>query len=284
MPRVHLFEWEDQSWFPRTFRNFITDHLVFHTRRLYRPMIPLLSEKLRETGYTNIVDLCSGGGGPLQVVVPKCADELEASVDAKMTDLFPNLKAFRDAQRESDGSIGFLDESIDATNCPEDLDGFRTMFTALHHFRPDEVERILADAAAKRVPIGVFEFTERNVLNATVTPIAATLSALLLTPFLGRMSLMRLVFTYLIPLAPLFLVWDGFVSSLRTYSPRELDDLTRRVDAPGYRWEIGKVSAFGYIGPYNITYLFGVPVDSADSGRTRTDRDVRHGGLEAKSA
>ncbi len=268
MSRIHLFEWEDQNWFPSIFRNFITDHLVFHSKRLYDPVIPLLTGKLRQTGYRNIVDLCSGSGGPLQTVVPQCADELHTPIEAKMTDLFPNLDAFQAAHTKSEGAIGYLDESVNAMDCPKDLNGFRTMFTALHHFKPDEVQSILSDAANKRVPIGVFECTERSLFNATLTPIAATLSAFLLTPFLGSMSLARAIFTYLIPLAPFFLVWDGFVSALRTYSPKELESLTRQIDVPGYRWEIGKVSAFGHIGPYNITYLFGVPTGMGAEKRT----------------
>ena len=259
MPRLHIFEWEDQSWFPDIFRNFITDHLVFHVKRLYVPIVPMLSDKMRETGHTNIVDLCSGGGGPLQVLAPKCAEALGAEVGVTLTDLFPNLEAFEQAQSESNGLIGFRRESISAMDCPEELAGFRTMFTALHHFRPADVERILSDAADKGVPIGVFEFTERNILNATVTPLAALLSSFLITPFLGRMTASRFIFTYIVPLAPLFFVWDGLVSSLRTYSPKELDSITSRIDSPSYTWESGKISALGHVGPYNITYLFGVP-------------------------
>jgi hypothetical protein len=33
MRRLHLFEWEDQLWLPRVFRDFITDQLTFETRQ-----------------------------------------------------------------------------------------------------------------------------------------------------------------------------------------------------------------------------------------------------------
>jgi len=221
------------------------------------------SEKMRETGYTKIIDLCSGGGGPLQVLAPKCAKEIDADIAVTLTDLFPNIEAFKQTEIDSNGLISFRSESISAMDCPEELEGFRTMFTALHHFQPADVERILSDAAKKGVPIGIFEFTERNILNATVTPLAAFLSSFLVTPFLPRMTLSRFIFTYLIPLAPLFMVWDGFVSSLRTYSPKELDEMTSRIDCPNYSWESGKISAIGHIGPYNITYLFGIPSDKS---------------------
>lgn len=271
MSRFHLFEWEDQSWFPKVFRDFITDHLVFHVRRLYVPIVPMLSDKMRETGYVDIVDLCSGGGGPLQVLAPGCARELKAEVKVTLTDLYPNMEAFKRAQAESNGQIDFRSESVSAMDCPEELQGFRTMFTALHHFRPDDVKSILADAAHKGIPIGIFEFTERNFINATISPVAAFLSSFLITPFLGRRTFSRFLFTYIIPLAPFCFVWDGFVSSLRTYSPKELDEITDSIDCCAYKWESGKVSATGHIGPYNITYLFGIPCDES---RSKTEAEV----------
>lgn len=260
--RFHLFEWEDQSWFPAVFRNFITDHLMLHARRVYVSIIPLLAEKMRETSCTHIVDLCSGGGGPLEVLAPKCAEELGTDIHVTLTDLYPNIEAFERAKITSKGFINFRGDSISAMDCPEELKGFRTMFTALHHFKPDEVKSILADAAKKGVPIGIFEFTERTMLSVTITPLAALISAFIATPSLGRMTLSRFIFTYIIPLAPFFFAWDGFVSSLRTYSPKELDAITQQIDCNEYQWETGKILAKDSATRTQITYLFGMPIKS----------------------
>jgi hypothetical protein len=215
-------------------------------------------------GGPDIVDLCSGGGGPLGVLAPRCAERLNVDLCVTLTDLFPNLDAFKQAQAASNGLIRFRSESISAMDCPEELNGFRTIFTALHHFQPDDVKRILSDAASKGVPIGVFEFTERNILSTALSLVQALISAFLITPFLGRMTLSRFTFTYIIPIAPLFLAWDGFVSSLRTYSPKELGAITSQIDCHAYKWESGKMAAGGTIVPRNITYLFGVPFDKSE--------------------
>ena len=275
MARLHLFEWEDQQWFPALFRNFITDHLVFHVSRLFVPALPTLTKAMRSTGYASIVDLCSGGGGPLLALVPKCAEALGQPVTMTLTDLYPNRAAFEQTKARSSGSIDFRAESTNAMDCPQSLQGFRTLFTALHHFRPHDARKILADAVEKGVPIAAFEAQERNASRLIVVPFATFLSAFLLTPFVGRMTFGRFFFTYLIPLAPLFYAWDGVVSCLRTYSPAELKDLTKGLDHRGYRWEVGQIAAHGHVGPYNITYLVGVP--SMKSGSlelahgTRTD-------------
>jgi hypothetical protein len=42
--------------------------------------------------------------------------------------------------------------------------------------------------------------------------------------------------------------------------PDELRELTEELHKNGYRWEIGQISAFGYIVPYRLTYLIGMPM------------------------
>jgi hypothetical protein len=48
-----------------------------------------------------------------------------------------------------------------------------------------------------------------------------------------------LSFTYLIPLTPMTLLWDGIVSMLRIYSPKQMQTMTADLQASDYAWEIG---------------------------------------------
>ncbi|MET1255680.1 hypothetical protein [Aliikangiella maris] len=265
MARVHFFEWEDQKWFPHLFRNFITDHLVFHSTRLYQPVIQKLLDAMRITGYRSIVDLCSGGGGPLPKLIANHKENLDQPITATLTDLYPNLDAFERNHDLSDGAIKYLEKSTSAMDCPAELNGFRTIFTALHHFKPDDAKRILSDAMEKNVPIAAFEHTERSAVNIAAMPFAGFLGGLVLTPFVGKMTFSRFLFTYIIPLAPFFLMWDGIVSCLRTYTVKELEKLTEDLNKNGYRWEIGKISAVGHMGPYNVTYAIGFPGEEKSS-------------------
>src|SRR4051812_39141376 len=94
--RLHLFELEDQPWFPDLIRDLATDYLSFIQAafRLHRPIVPLLGQALRATGHRQVVDLCSGGGGSiLEVQKALSADGLETHVI--LTDRFPNLGAFQ---------------------------------------------------------------------------------------------------------------------------------------------------------------------------------------------
>jgi hypothetical protein len=173
-----------------------------------------------------------------------------------LTDKYPNIDAFKRVQEQSEGRVDFSAESVDATNVPAHLRGVRTLFTSFHHFPPPLARQILRDAAEKGAPIGVFEFTERS-LFACFSILFSPLVALLVVPFLRPFSIWRVLSCVPVPFLPLLSLWDGFVSNLRTYSPRELRDLVAEIDVPGYRWEAGRIPG----GPTRlaVTYLLGLP-------------------------
>jgi len=256
--RFHLLELEDQAWFPASVRDLATDYLHFAqtATSLYKAMTPLIAEALNAAGTTHIVDLCSGGSGPLPAVI----DELRASgihATATLTDLFPNLPAFKEAATGSRGAIEYVSSPIDARNVPRELRGLRTLFNGFHHFRPADAKAILADAATAGQPIAIFEASRRSF--RTLIPILfMPLFVWLSTPFMRPFKWKRLLFTYPLPLVPLTCLWDGLVSQLRAYTVDELHELGRA--AGTMEWRAG-LRPFPR-GPGQLTYLVGWPVTS----------------------
>src|SRR6185503_8425625 len=160
--RFHLFEFEDQPWLPQPFRDFITDHLRYTVNEDMRRPVNLaiagrLKALLERTGTRRIVDLGAGAGGPLVKIARILVDELNCPVEIVLTDLYPNAAAFGRIESQSGGAIKARYESTSAFDVPFELDGVRTLFTAFHHFRPEEARLVLADAVRKRAPIAVFE-------------------------------------------------------------------------------------------------------------------------------
>lgn len=76
-----------------------------------------------------------------------------------------------------------------------------------------------------------------------------------ITPLVRPLTWQQIVFTYLIPLIPLFVAWDGAVSNARTYGMKDLDDLTKGLDSESYIWEKGLIKGKGG----NKIYLLGYP-------------------------
>jgi hypothetical protein len=256
--RLHLAELEDQRWFPAVLRDAGTAYLrlVLELSGHAALLVPKVREALARSGEKRIVDLCSGGGGALPVVVEALARE-GVETRALLTDFFPNQSALRAIAASSRGRIDFVPEPVDATAVPARLDGLRTLFNSFHHFRPEQARGILGDAVRAGRPIAVFEVVSRELFP---------LAGLLLSPLLVwvLMPLVRprrgawLFFTYLVPIIPFFVLWDGLVSWLRIYSEPELRALVR--DLPGaerWTWEIGRIRLGR--APAHATYLIGYP-------------------------
>jgi hypothetical protein len=88
--------------------------------------------------------------------------------------------------------------------------------------------------------------------------------AWLFLPFRRPFRWSRVLWTYVIPVIPFVLFFDGLVSCLRSYSVGELKEMTRELESEGYRWEIGTRTG-GFL-PVRITYLLGSPQNvSAES-------------------
>ncbi len=264
MRRLHLFEFEDQPWFPNVIREGITDYLQFAANRvdLYKPVMPLIRKGLEKSGTDRIVDICSGGGGGILKIYEKLKREFLKS-QIILTDKYPNLAAFRQASDSAGGEIDYVATPVDATDLPETLEGFRTQFVSFHHFAPGSARKILENAARTKSAIGIFEATERSLVNF-IAMLFTPLVVMLAVPFIRPFKWSRIFFTYVIPAIPLFTMWDGMVSVLRTYSVREMQEMTRKVNARNYTWEIGRIRTRK--GP-NLLYLLGYPEREAASGR-----------------
>jgi hypothetical protein len=252
--RLHLFELEDQPWFPATIRDLATDYLQFiQTRlRLDRAMASLIRRAL-ERGRTNhIVDLCSGGSGPLLLLVRDLASA-GIPIHATLTDLYPNAEAFAKIARASEGSIGFEPGPVDARAVPPSLTGLRTIFNGFHHLKPGDGRAVLHAAASARQPIAIFEVSERSI--RTLPVVLTPLFVWLVTPWIRPFSWSRLLWTYALPLVPLTCFWDGIVSQVRAYTPAELREMCQG-SAPMI-WEAGQIPIAK--GRGRLTYLIGVP-------------------------
>ena len=253
--RLHLLEIEDQPWCPASIRDAATDYLQFIVEQFkpYRAIAPQLAGAIAGTDGSRVVDLCSGAGGPWRSLLSDVASR-GVRVEVTLTDLYPNAAVMRETNSAEGSRRHYHVAAVDATDVPEALTGFRTMFASFHHFAPDAAHRILSDAVSKRGGIGIFELTERRpaaMLGMLLTPIMLWLVTPRIRPF--RWS--RLFWTYLVPAVPLVVMYDGIVSCLRTYTPRELTSMT--ADLTAYDWDIGTLRVPGVAAA--ITYLIGVP-------------------------
>lgn len=104
----------------------------------------------------------------------------------------------------------------------------------------------------------IFEMTQRNfsaLLNTTIvilSPLISTLAWFWYSP-------LHVIFTYLIPIVPLFFAIDGYVSCIRTRTPGELHKMIRQhpdLDLDEWEFKSGETKVLPPFG--NLYWFIGV--------------------------
>lgn len=259
MRRIHLFELEDFDWVPRPIRDGGTDllDLGFDRVGFYDGVAPKLVALVQATGASRLVDLCSGGGGGT-LQMRRLVRAAGVDVDLVLSDRNPNAAGIARVEALADARTTYRAEPVDAMTGGGDLAGVRTMSGALHHFPPDAVRAIIAGIVARREPLAFFDVAASPAIRRAplvLAPIAMLVNMLMLfvgslflVPLVRPFRLSRLLLTYVVPLIPVLVAWDGTVSALRAYTPDEVLDLARSV--PGgdqYTWDAGVVGSALYL-------------------------------------
>lgn len=256
MRRIHAFEFGDLTWYPDNLRSYATDYLQFasDTLRIYACVISVIKKGIGCTANTTIVDIASGGGGGFV----KIAADLKTSIPflkVILTDYYPNIDAFKKTKSAQPGIFEYVEAPVNAMDVPKHLKGFRTHFNVLHHFRPKDAKAILQNALDSNQAIGIFEAQQRSI-NNIVRMLLSPVAVLLMTPFIKPFKPDRIFFTYLLPVLPLVILWDGIISVLRTYTVTELKNMIAELsNKERFNWEVdiakGKKNG--------ILYLLGTP-------------------------
>jgi len=144
---------------------------------------------------------------------------------------------------------------------PASLTGLRTIFNAFHHFPPVLARRILKDAHDSRQAILIVEIPHRSLPTALSLG-AFSLLTLALTPLIRPVSMERLLWTYILPVLPMMVGFDGIMSCIRAYDTEELTALTRGLDAD-YTWQISRTRGAGAL--LAATVLLGQPTPRGDN-------------------
>ncbi|KAF2827809.1 hypothetical protein CC86DRAFT_438617 [Ophiobolus disseminans] len=254
-PRLHLAEIEDQSWCPSWLRE--------HTHRALARMWQTSNSKngspaaqacdllihglggLDKAAEFTFVDSCAGAGGPTPLLETIMNTRLTSNgykpVDFVLTDLWPDVKAWEKIAKQSE-YISYFEEPIDATKprrlARQGTKECRIFNLCFHHFTDEAAEKVLASAVQSTDAFMIFEMTHRTIpslLNTTIV----ILSVFFTTLYDFYWSPIHLIFTYLIPLAPIFYAVDGYVSCTRGRTAEETWALLHR--QPGLdlsEWEL----------------------------------------------
>ncbi len=222
-----------------------------------RDLAGLLARIMEVTGKRRIMELCSGGGGSMKNVAAELKEKHNLQdISIFQSDLFPNLAEAKRINSGNDANFRYLLNPVDATSVPKGNEGIRTLVCSMHHMNPETAMRILKSAMDDREPVCVFEISDNSSPKALwwlAIPFNF-LSVFFITPMVRPMTIQQIFFTYIIPVLPLFIAWDGAVSNARTYSQSDWDEILRRLPANDYQWERGIVR-----NKVRKSYMIGIP-------------------------
>ena len=252
------FEFEDQPWFPVIIRDSMTDYLrfLFRVFKLYQPVLPVLKDALTKTKTNHILDLCSGSGGPVEMIYENLRNTFDKDIKIVVSDMYPSELTYQFLSEKTQGGISGFKTPVDAADVPTDIKGFRTIFSGFHHFEKQKATEVLKNAVEAGEGIAIFDGGNKSLWMILLIIIAHPVLLLLCTPFFMPFRLSRYIFTYLIPIIPFCAIWDGIISIIRLYSPDELLQIAQNTGSEKYNWISGKVTnRFGM----SIAYLVGYP-------------------------
>jgi hypothetical protein len=82
--------------------------------------LPRLLKALDQSGTREVLDLCSGGGGPRAGLVKEFQGDEGVNIGICLSDKYPNRVAFERAHT-TEHRVGFEPRSVDAMRVPDDL-------------------------------------------------------------------------------------------------------------------------------------------------------------------
>lgn len=258
VPRIQSFEWNERASTPRFVREAIVETLGTGLRwgRIVAAAGPVFAEFCQRSGADRVLDLCSGSGEPVAILLEALAEQGLPRPRFTLSDLLPNEPAMQRAAELHPGAIDFVPEPVDATGVPDELDQpARTILEAFHHFPPELAGRILADCVRQRRAVFVLEGFPRS-LPRLLAIVPAMTVAMAATPFRTRRDrLAKLLGTFVVPVIPAIGLWDAVVSVLRIHTEEELRAMVEPLGG-GYTWEYRRIP---YAPGGLATAFFGIP-------------------------
>ena len=225
MKRRHVPQISYQPWFPRFLNVYIQEFVTWFVGKVNaaKPFIPLIEEGLQYSDRIVSIDADAGGG-------------------------------FETIQK-------FIDPSLPVRRLPihqfEAVEkGLYISVNSFHLLRPNEAQELLRKISTKGYPVVVLEGNNDSLLQVFGMTVIVPLTVIFTAPLVRPFRILRLVFTYFVPILPLVTFLDGFLALFKLYAPCDLDELVAPLSNPNYQWRSGK-SDNGRGG--KIIYLIGTP-------------------------
>jgi hypothetical protein len=202
--------------------------------QFYQPIVPVLKILLKENRTNTIHDLCSGSGLPAVYMQEQIGDKY-ATI---LTDKFP------DSSFSNTRMVTYLKQESDVMELLPEAGKCFTMYNAFHHFNQQQQQQIIQKLQTANAPFFFAEILEPDIFTLIKIIFTTTILQLFTAPFVHPFSLLRVLFTYIIPVNIFTVTYDGVVSVLKSKSVKQYQKLLQEVTNSSYELSVQRYSSW----------------------------------------
>jgi len=232
---MRLFEFGDLSWVPQIYHYYLRVYLIFFIKFVgYDKMWAKQTQTfIAQNDASSIMEYGSGSGEPLMRMVSQLNCEKAKSLSYTMSDIKPLPEFVNKVNTEAPDNFTYIETSIDAANNKPQDEQSVIFINSFHHLSPKVAHNVIKNNLENGNEMLILEYVRNNFL-AYVSMLGGVLIVLLTAPFVSKLKHLPLTifFTYIVPLFPLMMLWDGLISCRRAYSSDFFNNVAKEIDVP----------------------------------------------------
>ena len=219
---MFLFEFMDAEWLPESLRTTVREVLEYclgEPRQYYTWVVGEILQLVDRYHFETVMEL---GAGTAPLARRLAENSSGRHLNIEVSDIYPSREIFEHLEQQFPGVVK---AHLDAMDISQPIavrpNTLLVLSASFHHLPPSERRRVLNSLYDHSV--AVFEPMAPNLFSMLVA--LGGLVAGFITPLRyfrdrsGRMR--RFLWCWIIPAAPIIIVWDGLVSCLRCWSEQE---------------------------------------------------------------
>ena len=252
---MRFVEFGDLSIVPDLYHVYLRRYLVFFYKVFgyYKLWVPAFSDFIANINSKKLMECCSGAGDPLVLIDSQLNKQRFADVSFLLSDIQPHSEFVDKFNKSDDARFRYIEQSIDVTKTKEEFNYPKIFINSFHHLSPVQVEGVLKENFDARNEIIIMEYV-RNSFLGYLSMFVGPLVVLLTLPFIVRLKHLpvMVLFTYIIPLFPLMMLWDGVVSCKHEYSVGRLKKI---IELAGLKFKINRTVKRSLMYPAGVSVI-----------------------------
>ncbi len=241
--KILTFECNDSPRCPLFIRESILEVLGKSIRdaKVYDALTPEFVQFCADAKVDTVLEFGAGSGESTAIFMDALLQTEQAPPHIYISDLYPMISVMTATCERYPQLLTMIPDSVDMCNPPETpAHNMRMVLSAFHHFDTESVRRFLVDAQEQGVAVFIAEpFT--NSLKAFFPLFLHGFTSLAWNGLFSLKSrVLKFLFTFIVPLIPMCLLWDGLISMIRMYDEDMLMDIVGL--STTYEWQYKEVS------------------------------------------